>query len=391
MDARGIRKIVEACPNLQELRACELERFDEAPVMSALWRANAVQRLHLAACPGLGDDAIRTLVLGPDPELDPFTNRPRTPPRRLLHLNLGRCTRLTDAALRALADNVPMLEGLELGGCVALTDVGFAALLPTLPRLTHLDLEECTEVTDATLVTLARGPAARRLTSVGVSYCENVGDPGVVELVRKCRALGNLECDNSEFPPYPSFKSPGRQSDRILPAARVSDLTLTEAAHAVRYRPHTPGIPPHPASLSPRVALRLVIYDCAAITWSGVRGILARNVEAAAHPTPTTSTLRPDLLQLKCFYGWQPTVDAHLSRVLRGDPAALASANRLESRWADHMLASEEGASTGAGAAARRRRRRAAMFAADDEDFGLGTAGFGFVGRRRGRGGCVVS
>lgn len=198
MDARGIKKIVEACPNLRELRACELERFDEAPVMSALWRANAVQHLHLAACPGLGDDAIRTLVLGPDPELDPFTNRPRTPPRRLLHLNLGRCTRLTDAALRALADNVPMLEGLELGGCVALTDAGFAALIPTLPRLTHLDLEECTEVTDATLVALARGPAARRLTSVGVSYCENVGDAGVVELVRKCRVLGNLECDNSE-------------------------------------------------------------------------------------------------------------------------------------------------------------------------------------------------
>lgn len=53
------------------------------------------------------------------------------------------------------------------------------------------------------------------------------------------------------------------------------------------------------------------------------------------------------------------------------------------------MLSSEEGASTTA--AARRRRRRAAMFAAEDEDFGLGVAGFGFVGRRRGRGGCVVS
>lgn len=387
MDARGIKKIVDACPNLRELRACELERFDEAPVMTALWRANAMQHLHLAACPGLGDDAIRTLVLGPDPELDPFTNRPRTPPRRLLHLNLGRCTRLTDAALRALADNVPMLEGLELGGCVALTDAGFAALLPTLPHLTHLDLEECTELTDATLVALARGPAARRLVSVGVSYCENVGDSGVVELVRKCRALGNLECDNSKSHISSVFKTQPNN-----PTARISDLTLTEAAHAVRYRPHIPGTPAHPASLSPRVALRLVIYDCAAITWTGVRGILARNVEAASHPAPSASTLRPDLLQLKCFYGWQPTVDAHLTRVLRGDPVSLASANRLESRWADHMLASEEGAnSTAAGAAARRRRRRAAMFAAEDEDFGLGGAGFGFVGRRRGRGGCVVS
>lgn len=251
MDARGIRKIVEACPNLQELRACELERFDEAPVMIALWRANAVQRLHLAACPGLGDDAIRTLVLGPDPELDPFTNRPRTPPRRLLHLNLGRCTRLTDAALRALADNVPMLEGLELGGCVALTDVGFAALLPTLPRLTHLDLEECTEVTDATLVTLARGPAARRLTSVGVSYCENIGDPGVVELVRKCRALGNLECDNSEFPRTPHSnlqeanltESSLQHASQILPSQKQRTLYVT--AHTPRASHHIPHHSPH--------------------------------------------------------------------------------------------------------------------------------------------------
>lgn len=230
MDARGIKKIVDACPNLRELRACELERFDEAPVMTSLWRANAMQHLHLAACPGLDDDAVRTLVLGPDPELDPFTNRPRTPPRRLLHLNLGRCTRLTDAALRALADNVPMLEGLELGGCVALTDAGFAALLPTLPRLTHLDLEECTELTDATLVALARGPAARRLVSVGVSYCENVGDSGVVELVRKCRALGNLECDNSK--------------------SHVSSLPKTQPNS-----PYSPHLGPHPYGSSPRRAL----------------------------------------------------------------------------------------------------------------------------------------
>lgn len=167
--------------------------------MTALWRTNTLKRLHLAACPGLSDDAIRTLVLGPDPEIDPFTNRPSAPPRKLAHLNLSRCTRLTDEALLSLADNVPLLEGLELGGCTALTDVGFTALVPTLGRLSHLDMEECAEITNATLIALARGPSARRLRSLGVSYCENVGDAGVVEVVRKCTALGNLEMDNSEY------------------------------------------------------------------------------------------------------------------------------------------------------------------------------------------------
>lgn len=107
---------------------------------------------------------------------------------------------------------------------------------------------------------------------------------------------------------------------------------------------------------------------------------MARNVESASHPTDTH---KPDLVQLKCFYGWQPMVDAHMTRVLRGDAASLASANRLETKWAEHMMGAEEG---GSGIGRRRRRaREAALFGGDeDEDFGFG-------GRRRSRGACVVS
>lgn len=168
--------------------------------MTALHRANTLEHLHLSACPGLGDDAVRVLLLGTDPELDPFTNRPLAPPRRLVHLNLSRCGRVTDEALRTMAGNVPLLEGLEVAGC-AVGDAGFVALVPGCPRLSHVDLEECVEVTDATLVALARGPAARGVRSLGVSYCENVGDAGVVEVLRKCTGLRNLEVDNSKPPP----------------------------------------------------------------------------------------------------------------------------------------------------------------------------------------------
>jgi len=147
--------------------------------------------------------------------------------------------------------------------------------------------------------------------------------------------------------------------------ARVSDLVLGEAAHAVRHRLSPPNSPPVPGSCSPRVALRLVVYDCSSITWPSVRDILARNADS------TPSTFKPELIQLKCFYGWQQTVDEHMKRVLRGDRD---SANRLESKWAEHMMLSED---TTLG---RRRRRRQALW--DDGDQ--------FMGRRRGRSGCVI-
>lgn len=77
--------------------------------------------------------------------------------------------------------------------------------------------------------------------------------------------------------------------------------------------------------------------------------------------------------------------------MLRGD---LPAANRLETKWAEHMLSAEDGGS-GSSRRRRRRAREAALFGADDDDFafgGMGVGGFGLGGRRGRRGaGCVVS
>jgi len=361
MDARGVKKIIEECKNLRELRACEVTRFNEPGPMQAIFKSNKLEVLHLGACESIDDAAIAIMVEGVDPEVDPFTNKPKAPPRKLVDLDLSRCSNLTDQALRSLAGNVPNLEALQLGGCVSLTDSGLTTLLPTLGKLTHLDLEECSELTDTTLLALARGPAAKKLEHVQCSYCENMGDQGMTEIIRKCPGLRNLEMDNSDSP---NDLYGGLEANFGI-TARVSDQVLGEAAHAVRHRLSPPNSPPVPGSCSPRVALRLVVYDCAGITWPGVRDILARNADS------TPSTFKPELIQLKCFYGWQQTVDEHMKRVLRGDRD---SANRLESKWAEHMMLSED---TTLG---RRRRRRQALW--DDGDQ--------FIGRRRGRSGCVI-
>jgi len=123
----------------------------------------------------------------------------------------------------------------------------------------------------------------------------------------------------------------------------------------------------------PRTALSLVVYDCMNVTWTGIREVLNRNAE----------THRRSVINLKCFYGYQDTVNEHTKRVLRGDSKA---AERLERKWGEYMVATEEAGAGGAGARRRRRRaREAAMVHADEEEGGPRG------GRRRARsGGCIV-
>jgi F-box/leucine-rich repeat protein 2/20 len=197
LDARGIRKVVETCKNLRELRACEVSKFNERGPLQALFKANKLEVLHLSGCERIDDASIRILVEGSGPDLDPFNVKPPAPPRKLVDLNLSGCSHLTDSALRSLAGHVPNLEALQLGGCAALTDLGFIALLPTLPKLTHLDIEECSELTNTTLSALARGPASKQLQHLQCSYCENMSDQGVIEIICRSPNLRNLEIDNS--------------------------------------------------------------------------------------------------------------------------------------------------------------------------------------------------
>ena len=375
VDARGVRRVVDGCPELEDLRVSEMHGFDDddgKELMLRLFETNALRRLIVNGCSSLTDDALRVLLEGVEPEVCPLLGRAVVPPRRLRHLDLGRCHAITDAGLGKLAHNVPQLEGLQLGGCGAVTDASLLELLPTLPRLTHLDLEELGNVTNAAMQKLAESPCRAGLEHLSVSYCERVGDTGMLPVLRACRRLRTVDLDNT----------------------RVSDLVLAEAAGMVRERsrrlPSTGRLP--------HVGLRLVVYDCQNVTWTGIREVLSRNTEVRRPPflppfstastTATTPSFPTEVIQLKCFYGWQMTVDEHLKRVLAGD---LAAATRLERKWAEYMMSNEEAGAPGAGGRRRRRRaREAAMLHADEEEGDFGMVG-GIGRRRRARSGnCVV-
>ncbi|KAK3901835.1 F-box/LRR-repeat protein 2 [Staphylotrichum tortipilum] len=366
MDARGVRFVVDGCPKLKDLRAGEVRGFNKLDVAESIFRTNNLERLVLAGCDTLTDVALQTMVHGTDPEIDYLTDRPMVPPRKLRHLDLTRCSRLTSNGVRALGHLVPDLEGLQLSGVTHLTDAALEPIFASTPRLTHLELEELPELTNAVLSQrLAIAPCAPALEHLSISYCELLGDAGMLPVMRACTALRSVYMDNT----------------------RVSDLVLAEAAAMVRGRAANAS----PAPRLPAVGLTLVVYDTPNISWTGVREVLSRNAEppslnakkdkgkaavpvtassttttATLSPTPSTTTPTPttsttpsttppppihptmprEIISLKCYHGWQMTVDEHTKRVLRGD---LGAARRLERKWADFMQANEEAGGRGVG------------------------------------------
>ena len=402
VDTRGLRKVIEGCPGLKDLRASEVRGWDDVECAHQIFLQNSLERLILMHCDTLTDETLAILMAGKDSEVDYLTGRPIVPPRKLKHLDLTRCRGITDQGVRAFANNLPELEGLQLSKCHGITDTTLMELFATTPLLTHLDLEEIEDLTNILLQNLSTAPCAKRLRHLSISYCENLGDTGMLPVLKSCTNIRSLEMDNT----------------------RISDLVLTEAAAMMRQRIPRTVIQGKPNEFQPQVGLRLVAYDCQNVTWTGIREVLSRNADfyVTTHTTelpaldkpkitssasnsteniptaPATprmhivrSTSYPsEVIQLKCFYTYQPTVEEHTKRVLRGD---FLSARRLERKWADFMIAQEEAGAGGFGGRRRRRRAREAQMMHIDEEDGANTpvSGVGGGRRRRARsGGCSL-
>lgn len=391
VSSKGLRRVIQSCKKLKDLRASEIKAFHDEDLALELFERNTLERLVMSRT-NLTDKSLQVLMHGVNPVLDVLTDRPIVPPRRFKHLDLHHCPDVTDEGLQSLAFNVPDLEGLQVSQCPELSDDSVIDVIRTTPRLSHLQLEDLDQLTNATLVELAKSPCAQKLEHLNISYCESLGDTGMLQVMKSCPKLRYVEMDNT----------------------RVSDLTLMEASFRVRRRGYGEDVP--------KVGLRLVVFDCANVTWAGVKEVLSSNAyiprnrkpvsavvtvtqtsDADSSPTTTTfvtpaSTPSPspvypnEIIQLKCFYGWQMTVDEHNKRVLRGE---LASASRLDRKWADYMMATEEAGAAGAGARRRRRRAREAerlYNADDDDDDTYGVGGINGTGRRRRAqsGGCSL-
>ncbi|OJJ86878.1 F-box domain protein [Aspergillus glaucus CBS 516.65] len=391
ISTKGLKKVVTSCPQLKDLRASEISGFEDEEFALGLFEKNTLERLVMSRT-NLTDESLKILMQGVDPEIDVLTDQPIVPPRRFKHLDLHQCPNVTDDGIGSMAHNVPDLEGLQLSQCPELSDDSIIDLIRTTPKLSHLELEDLEHLTNDTLIALARSPCAPCLEHLNISFCDSLGDIGMLQVMKSCLGLRSVEMDNT----------------------RVSDLTLMEASYRVRRRGYDRNLP--------QVGLHMVVFDCANVTWAGVKEVLSSNAyiprayknqqtivtvsqtqdseQPASSTSPSTSALPPpppvypnEIIQLKCFYGWQMTVDEHKKRVLRGD---LAAASRLDRKWADYMMATEEAGATGMGVWRRRRRAREAerLFNTNEDEDVYGIGGISAFGGRRRRaqsgGACAV-
>lgn len=351
MDAQGIAAIVNACPRLRDVRAAELKGFDSIDVAAAFFERNTLERLVLSGCSDITDAALQTIVHGVDPEIDILTDLPVVSARALRHLDLSRCAQLTDRGVSALGPFVPNLEGLQISGCTSLTDLALQPIFDHASRLSHLEMEDLSELTNTLLSEhLAKSACVSRLEHISVGYCGGLGDDGVLPLLKNCTKLKSADFNNT----------------------RISDLVLAEAAAMVNARSRRTTDPYE----APKATLHMVVYDCENILWTGIREVLFRNSQVQFNGGQGDPTFPTEIISLKCFYGYQMTVDEHSKRVLRCD---LPAAGRLERKWADYMQANEEAGVGGAGTRRRRRRARETRLIHADEEEG----GYGRSSRRR--------
>jgi len=304
------------------------------------------------------------------------------PTRKLKHLDLTNCKGITDEGLKSCVDNLPYLEFLKLAKCTAITDVSLIKLVQSTPKLTHIDLEDVTQITDNVLIALSESQCCETLRTLCVSFCDNIGDVGMMPIFRRCMALESVSMDNTS----------------------ISDFTLIEAASMVGKRSERSTY----TSECFKPSLHLEIYDCPHVTWTAIKEILSRNAEVQLIPrldnlliasldiqsttlfsqicrfknsdqvidkwTSTQAlpippilrreqlsfvrTYSKELITMKCYHHYQPTVTQHTARLLKHD---VIGAHRLERIWTSYMLASEEAATSGPGSRRRRRRARLAQ------------------------------
>ncbi|KIM95040.1 hypothetical protein OIDMADRAFT_207020 [Oidiodendron maius Zn] len=351
--------IAKSCRNLINATLEGCRNFQRSTLHSLLRTNEKLANLNLTGLTAVNNSTCK-IIAQSCPSLEVF--------------NVSWCTHMDARGISAVVLGCPNLRDLRAGEVKGFNDTGLAQDIFNTNNLEKLLLSGCVDITDEALQImlaqltnsllsddLAKAPCAPFLEHLSIGYCENLGDAGMLPVIRACTSLKSVDMDNT----------------------RISDLVLAEAAAMVRTRSsHTSN-----KHSRPRIGLRIVAFDCQNVTWTGVREVLSRNSEVKKPTGLGFITYPTEIIGLKCFYGWQMTVDEHMKRVLKGD---LPAASRLERKWGEYMMANEEAGAGGAGARRRRRRaREAQMLHADEEEGGIGMDGIGR--RRRARSsGCQV-
>ena len=95
----------------------------------------------------------------------------------LRRLDLGGCSKITDAGLLSVSSSLTGLQTLNLRGCDKITDAGLSSVSSSLTGLQTLNLECCDKITDAGLSLLSSSLTG--LQTLDLSRCRKITDAGL--------------------------------------------------------------------------------------------------------------------------------------------------------------------------------------------------------------------
>lgn len=188
LDTEGLYRTACTCPTFKDLIACVITSLSFSWCADAGVEVNAavrgagvlfqkLQNVYLYRHVELEDSSLAMLLAANGAEVHV--------------LDLGGCSRLTDATLFAIAEHCPELRYLDVSSCRNMTNPAFIELAKACPSLQSLNACGCEMLTDTGV--LALSIHCNQLSKVNLGWCHRVTDFGVSCLARGCRRLTMLD------------------------------------------------------------------------------------------------------------------------------------------------------------------------------------------------------
>ena len=186
--------MVSVCTNLVSIHLGRLHRITDVSVHSLAISCPRLGHLNISKCSGITDNGVRALVDSGSPVLqrlvlsgcnvtdDSFCDFDVNRLHSLREISLDGCCHCGNATLSWLSRACPQLLCLKVGGCTRVTDVGVGEAVTRMSNLSTLSLRGCKLVTSQGIMTLSE--RAVRLHTLDVRGCVLISSTTLFHLNR---------------------------------------------------------------------------------------------------------------------------------------------------------------------------------------------------------------
>lgn len=194
--------VVHRCPLLKVLSVSESESFSDR----LLDLPQGLNGLDLSKCGWLthqnlrkifeNNDSLNRLSLASNIQLNYTSWGLLKLLKGLLRLDISSCHQISDQDLKVILQAGRELTHLNLGRCTNLSDLSFFEIPKLSPNLVELSLAEC-RIYDAGLIDILS--KCRKITRIHLRKCTTLSDKGVLEAVRNAPSLKVIDLTGCGF------------------------------------------------------------------------------------------------------------------------------------------------------------------------------------------------